>query len=79
MPTKSISESGYKSHKHYAGTAVIDLNVAPVPTDELACLPPKGYEAPEFAMRGMGGIHLERITARVGNTTKIGRLETRAK
>ena len=45
-------ESGYKSHKHYAGTAVIDLNVAPVPTDELTCLPPKGYEAPEFAMRG---------------------------
>ncbi|MYF75150.1 MAG: hypothetical protein F4175_17780 [Gemmatimonadetes bacterium] len=45
-------ESGYKSHKHYAGTAVVDIDVAPVPTDELACLPPKGYEAPEFAMRG---------------------------
>ena len=45
-------EQGYKSHKHYAGTVVVDLNVVPVPTNELACLPPKGYEKPEFAMRG---------------------------
>ncbi len=45
-------EAGYKSHKHYAGTVVVDLDVMPVPAGELACLPPGGYKAPEFAMRG---------------------------
>ena len=47
-----VIEPGYKSHKHYAGTVVVDLDVEPVPAGELACLPRGGYSAPEFAMRG---------------------------
>ena len=45
-------ERGYRSHKHYAGTVAVDLGVEPISSEELACLPPGGYEAPEFAMRG---------------------------
>lgn len=45
-------ERGYRSHKHYAGTVVIDLDVDPVPEAELACLGPEGFSAPEFGMRG---------------------------
>lgn len=45
-------ERGYRSHRHYAGTVVVDLGVAPIPMEELACLPPGGFREPAFAMRG---------------------------
>jgi hypothetical protein len=45
-------ERGYRSHKHYAGTVAVDLDVNPVPEVELACLEPGGFSAPQFAMQG---------------------------
>jgi len=45
-------ERGYRSHKHYAGTVVVDLGVEPIAGEELACLPSGGFREPQFAMRG---------------------------
>ncbi|MBB29496.1 MAG: hypothetical protein CME25_11415 [Gemmatimonadetes bacterium] len=45
-------ERAYGTHKAYAGTVAVDVDVQYIPPEDLACLPPGGASNPQFSMAG---------------------------